>query len=184
MANGHPLKFAFSDAKAMDALAYIACKWDGITPFYIAKVLFFAEKWHLNRYGRPIIADTYIAMPKGPVPSTIKNIVDENFDYLDEPEAFRKMLRVERRGLRRLHSRVKERDIRHLSESDCDCLDEALSFCRGKEVDELSNITHFEKAWKNAPANRAMDYEDFFDDGPDREALLEEARAFAAYGVL
>lgn len=186
MADGPPLKFAFSDAKAIEVLAFVAEKWDGITPFFLAKVLFFAEKWHLNRYGRPIIADTYIAMPHGPVPSAVKNIVDENFEFFEEPETFRKMLRVERvHHLRHLHSRVKSADLMRLSGSDTECLEEAIAFCRAKDFGELSNLTHFEKAWKNAPANRPMAYEDFLDDGnPERDALLEEAKSFAAYGVL
>ena len=59
------IKFAFSDSKALEALAFIASMRPGFTPLFVSKVLFFAEKWHINRYGRPIIADTYIAMVLG-----------------------------------------------------------------------------------------------------------------------
>src|SRR5215471_19270929 len=98
-----PLKFAFNEAKAIETLAFIAETHPNFTPFYVSKVLFFAEKWHLNRYGRPIIADTYIAMPKGPVPSTVKNYLDQNWHWVEEPQAFREAIKIQRgKGLPKL----------------------------------------------------------------------------------
>jgi uncharacterized phage-associated protein len=80
------IMFAFSEAKAFAALAYVASVRPGLTPFYVSKVFYFAEKWHVNQYGRPIVADTYIAMTEGPVPSTIKNYIDANGYWVSEPE--------------------------------------------------------------------------------------------------
>lgn len=77
------LKFPFHETKALEVLAFIAKTSPGLTPLFVSKILFFAEKWHLNRYGRPIIGDTYIAMPRGPVPSAIKNYIDHNWDFPD-----------------------------------------------------------------------------------------------------
>ena len=45
----------------------------------MAKILFYAEKEHINQYARPIIADTYIAMEWGPVPSTIRDMIHLNW---------------------------------------------------------------------------------------------------------
>ena len=77
------LKFRFNEGKAIEALIWIASEWPNITPFYLSKVLFYAEKEHLNKYGRPVIADTYIAMPWGPVPSTIRNYIEGNYLFSD-----------------------------------------------------------------------------------------------------
>jgi uncharacterized phage-associated protein len=66
-----PFRFAIDEAKALEALVLVAKAWPGITPFFVAKVFFLAEKWHLNRFGRPIIGDTYVAMQNGPVPSAV-----------------------------------------------------------------------------------------------------------------
>jgi hypothetical protein len=38
------LKFAFNSAKALEALAYVAHAKPGLTPLYVAKIFFFAEK--------------------------------------------------------------------------------------------------------------------------------------------
>jgi hypothetical protein len=62
--------------------------------------------------------------------------------------------------------------------------EEAIVFCRERSFGALSDLTHQERAWRDAPANGPMDYETFIDDGPNREALLEEVRELAAYGVL
>lgn len=177
-----PLKFPFSFAKALDALAFVANRWQGITPFYVAKVMFFADKWHLNEYGRPVTGDTYIAMPRGPVPSTIRDMVEEKFEFIEEPTNFRNMLRFEKRSYRHVYSNVSDSTLISLSESDKECLEAAIKHCRGKSLSDLSNETHRDKSWANAPANCPMNYVDFFDEA--NSDMLEEAREFAAYGVL
>jgi uncharacterized phage-associated protein len=180
------LKFAFSEAKAIEALAFVAREHPGLTPLYVAKVLFYAEKWHLNRYGRPILADTYIAMPLGPVPSTVKNFIDGNWEWVEKPERLDEAITIDRsRRLPRLMPGKLADDLSTLSESDIQCLSEAIAFCKDKTPEELSALTHFERAWQEADANRAMDYALFIDDdNPHREEILQMARENAAYGVL
>lgn len=180
------IKFAFSNEKALEALAFVANEQPGLSPLFVCKVFFYAEKWHLNRYGRPVIADTYVAMPQGPVPSTIKNFIDKNWDWIEKPEGFDAAISVERhKGLLRLHVAKKRTKFPRLSESDVECLREAIAFCKDKSADELSAATHQEKAWANAEANRPMNYEDFVDDdNPNREAVLEAAHETSKCGVL
>jgi len=168
------LKFAVSSDKAVDALAFVASVEPGMTPKYVSKVMFYAEKWHLNRYGRPIFADTYIAMPQGPVPSTVKNFIDENWLRVEKPEKFDEKVRIEvSKGLRRLHV-TGGPDLNRLSQSDQECLADAVKFCLALSPDELSSISHEEKSWLNADTNRPMDYVDFIDDdNPHRDQVIE-----------
>jgi hypothetical protein len=180
------MKFAFSEDKALEALAFIASRRPDLTPLYIAKILFYAEKWHLNRYGRPIIADTYIAMPKGPVPSTVKDYIEQNWYWTDRPEEFEKAITIDRSGyLPRLQPGTRSPNLLLLSASDIECLNEAISFCASKAPSELSRLAHLEKAWQNAPANGPMSYSDFVDDdNPHRDEILSIANEIAACGVL
>lgn len=181
-----PLKFVFNEAKAVEALAYIASRQAGLAPIFVCKILFFAEKWHLNKFGRPIIADTYIAMPRGPVPSTVKNYIDQNFGWVEEPESLSEAVAIDKaKGWPRLMPGMRPPNMSLFSPSDIECLDAAIEFCRNKRADELSQITHFEKAWREADANRPMDYEKFIDDdNKHRDQILELARENATYGVL
>jgi uncharacterized phage-associated protein len=180
------LKFAFSEGKALEALAFIARESPGLTPFYVSKILFFAEKWHLNRFARPIIADTYIAMPLGPVPSTVKNYLDEDWRWVPQPEGMDDAIKIDRSGkFARLMPAKEQAEKGLLSPSDKNCLKEAIAFCKDKSASQLSTITHFEKAWQSAEANSAMDYENFIDDdNPNKHEIIRIALENAAYAVL
>jgi uncharacterized phage-associated protein len=151
-------------------------------------VLFFAEKYHLNRYARPIVADTFIAMPNGPVPSTLYNFIEGNLDQSGDPDAVTQALEISRERYSRIRAR-RNADLEALSPSDIECLDEAIALCRRYEkpggFTALSSLTHQERAYLAAPTNGTMDYADLIDeDNPEREAILEDACEFAAYGVL
>jgi hypothetical protein len=181
-----PIKFAFNTTKGLEALAFIANEHPGFTPAFVSKVLFFAEKWHINRYGRPIIADTYIATPSGPVPSTIKNFICEKWDWVERPDDFDGAIAVSLdKHMRRLMPGSRRPEASYLSETDMDCLREAVAYCKNKTRDELSYMTHFEKSWRNVEVNSPMNYEDFVDDdNANKNAILEELREIAACGVL
>jgi uncharacterized phage-associated protein len=181
-----PVKFGFNERKALEALALIAELHPGFTPLYIAKILFFAEKWHLNRYGRPIIGDTYIAMPKGPVPSVIRDYLEGNWEWVDQPEDIDNAICIDRSGrLPRLLPGARPPQREYLSESDIECLTEAVDYCKSKSAGELSEITHFEKAWRLAPVNAPMDYLDFVDDeNENSEQIIQEVIDNACCGVI
>jgi Protein of unknown function (DUF4065) len=176
------MRFQFDERKGTEALAYIAEKWPNVTIFFASKVLFFAEKRHLNRYGRPIVADTFVAMTNGPVPSTLYDFVKGNFGLSGDPECFAAAIDASN------HPHLTARrvcDSSVFSGSDIECLDEAIAFCQPKTFSHLSQLTHQERAWADTPTNSAMDYELFIDAGnPMRDAIIAEAREFAAYGVL
>lgn len=180
------IKFAFNDEKALAALAFIASVKSGLTPFYVSKILFLAEKWHINKFGRPIIGDTYIAMPRGPVPSTIKNFIDENWNWLEKPEAYDVAIAIDKSGpYRRLMAGNGKPAVHLLSETDISCLRDSIQFCVGKTQQTLSDLTHFEKSWQKAENNGAMDLEDFVDDdNPHRDEIINELRIGAQCSVL
>ena len=51
---------------------------DDVTQYVILKSLFLADKSHLNKYGRPITFDNYVAMMAGPVPTLAYDLLKEN----------------------------------------------------------------------------------------------------------
>jgi Protein of unknown function (DUF4065) len=178
------LRFQFDEKKGVEALVYTASQWPGITAFFASKALFFAEKFHLNKYARPIVADTFVAMPSGPVPCAISEFIEGRLDNAGDPDAITAALSFGRDRYPRVTA-LREADKQLLSPSDIECLDEAIAFCRARGFRTLSNLTHQERAWRDAPVNGPMDYEAMIDaDNPNREAVLQDAREFAAYGVL
>ena len=154
------MRFQFDEKKGVEALTYVASQWPGVTAFYASKVLFFAEKAHLNTYGRPIVADTFIAMPSGPVPSTLYDFIKGQLDQAGDPEAITKALAISRDPYPRVTA-IRAADLDALSASDIECLDEAIAFCRRfatapRGFTALSNLTHQERAWFEATPSRLL----------------------------
>lgn len=178
--------FKFNEKKAAEALAYVATKWDNITQFYAAKVLFFAEKQHINKYARPIVADTFIAMKDGPVPTKVYDLFKGNFLGIKERQFFDDAVTFKKTGWTLWSMKAKRQpDLSLLSETDINCLDAAIEFCRGKEKNELSEISHKDPSWKETKRNRSMDYSLMVDnDNPHRSEILEELNDFSKYGIL
>ena len=56
-------------------ILYVASKLQETTFHRIVKLLYFADKLHLERYGRFITGDRYIAMEYGPVPSNVYDML-------------------------------------------------------------------------------------------------------------
>ncbi len=176
------IRFQFDEKKALEALVFIAQEWPGITAFYGAKCAFIADKRHLNKYGRPVIGDRYIAMDNGPVPSAVYDWFKGNLERFADPKAIVEAIDFRRNGkLVEAHAKRKP-DVGIFSPSDIDALRDAVSYCRRHGVGKLSRITHDDPAWKAASLNAEMDPA-LMIEGDNREEIVEAAEEFAAYGV-
>jgi len=69
----HP--FVFKAEKSVEAILYIAQNVKQPTFHSISKMMYFADKVHLEKYGRFICGDNYVAMKHGPVPSGTYDIL-------------------------------------------------------------------------------------------------------------
>ena len=66
------VRYEISYDKAIEVLVWLANTKPGIDIYHVCKVLFYADKSHINKYLRPIIGDYYIKMDYGPVPSGVQ----------------------------------------------------------------------------------------------------------------
>jgi uncharacterized phage-associated protein len=67
--------FPFDHEKAKEALLYVASRAPIPDRFHICKILYFADKYHLDKYARFIYGDVYAAMRNGPVPSRAYDLI-------------------------------------------------------------------------------------------------------------
>ena len=176
------LRFLFNEKRGLEALVYIATKWPGVTVLVFSKILFFAEKKHMNEYGRPIVGDSFVAMHAGPVPSALYDFIKGKLDLASDPQAILAALNVGKEYGRPLKAR-REPDTALFAPSDIECLDAAIDFCRDKAPFSLSDQTHLDPAWAKAERNGEIDYADMLY-GENRDEKLVDAQDFAAYGVL
>ncbi|MCL2102092.1 MAG: Panacea domain-containing protein [Fibromonadales bacterium] len=61
------IKFKMNKQKAIECVLWLIQRGEN-DMYRIWKMLFAAEKYHLNKYGRPITGDKYLAMQYGTVP--------------------------------------------------------------------------------------------------------------------
>jgi len=120
-------------AKVREAILHIIHETDArdrrVTQFDILKTLFLADRSHLNKYGRPITFDEYVAMKDGPVPSLAYDVLKGALGGLREAEIEKPLWVARPAGARSFHfmkaARQASEDI--LSESDIEELNEALT---------------------------------------------------------
>ena len=141
--------------KLEETLLYIANKKPGMGFIQVFKIIFFAEEKHLARHGRMIVGDKYKAMPRGPVPSHLYNVLrtlrgENNWVNVD---TFSKRIEVVD------HHFIYPKDIPNtdfLSMTDLECLDESFEENKDYGPWELSEKSHG-TAWQSAELNQTID---------------------------
>ena len=178
------MAFPFSHRKTTQALNFFA-RQEGceISKLKALKLVYFADRYHLRRFGRPITGDEYHAMPYGPVASGAKDLAEMDDFLSDEERAYgAQFLAPVDRHTYRSTAEVAERV---LSESDREALAWAWAKFGHMEWFALADYTHRYPEWKRHEAALAsgretrvpMRYRDFFDDpedGSDPCHLLDE----------
>ncbi len=61
--------------KIVEILLYLAHKRPNADHYQAIKLLYLADKMHLNSYGRPITFETYYALPYGPIGTHALNMI-------------------------------------------------------------------------------------------------------------
>ena len=160
----------FDAEKAIEVLLYIAERSPNL--YHALKVLYFADKDHLSKYGRLICGDSYVAMSKGPVPSgtydLIKYIRDGYSWSVCSVEGIEDAFEMDGHSIRPL----RDADTEFLSESDIECLDDAIAQYGNMRVGHLMAQSH-DDAWRSADQNDIMSLEAIARTLPDADALLE-----------
>ena len=127
---------------------------DAVTQHDISTVIFFADRSHLNRYGRPITFDNYVAMETGPTPVTAFEILDENENALRRLGVLPLWSKVPAPELGRGNFVYRKPERRAtndvLSESDMEELSSALTFIKSRSVWEIRRLTLEDRAYLSA----------------------------------
>lgn len=143
----------YDPEKAVHALVYIAKKLGGVADIYkVLKIVFFADKRHLERYGRLIFGDIYIAMDHGPVPSGAYDAVKHvrGTAVWCKPHSLATKA-LQAKGMNIIP--LIEPDLDLFSDSDVECLDEAIEECRHLTFRELRKKSHEDPAFKKSNTN-------------------------------
>src|SRR5207245_2507280 len=116
------IDFQVNYSKALEAVLYVLKQRRAVDLYATLKIIFEADKIHLNEHGRPVTGDRYIKMEYGTVPSFI-------YDMFKNDPLGLSALNIDKYPFRQVgHRLVAERapDLDQLSESDIEALDRGI----------------------------------------------------------
>jgi uncharacterized phage-associated protein len=174
------IHFRNNASKSLEVILWFAQKRPGIDFHAILKLLFFADKEHLNEYGRPIVGGAYNALPYGPVSQPTYDILKR------EPLAMEVLgagdgLPFEVKGSYRVH-RTRDADLKKLSRSDVAVLEKIWGEYGHLDFDGLTEVSHRHPAYKNAEAEgrQRMLYEEFLEGDRAGPEFVSDLRSVAS----
>jgi uncharacterized phage-associated protein len=178
------IRYRINYAKAIETIVWLANQKPGIDIYHVAKILFYADKKHINRYARPIIGDTYICADYGPLPSGVHDLITESSwlspDYL---AVIADSLIIQRSPYVKIGA-ARKPNMEYFSETDIECLKEALKEYRNKSFEELKKLTHNERCYLETDLNQPIDYALMVErDNPNREEILKKMSETSPYIV-
>lgn len=179
------IRFRFDPEKLVQALAYFSkLGVQNLDTMKSAKLLYFADKLHLQRYGRPILGDDYYCMKHGPIPTLSLNIIQATIagtEAADGTDLMHEFFDVRKGEYAQLVAK-KEPDLEVFSASDLEVLEEVAQKYGSKTAWQLRELVHQEPDVKAADHRRVaegrgsvpMPFETFLDE--TATAMLEVMR--------
>jgi uncharacterized phage-associated protein len=166
------LRQRFDPRKAIEAILYVASHTADV--YTVLKVLYFADKAHLSRYGRFITGDVYVAMRHGPVPSGAYDLIKQarGDGWVACSAPVEQAFQVEQKSVRPLRSA----NMMLLSASDVECLDESIAQYGHLSFSKLKAISHKDAAYQASDENDRIPVEAIAATLPDSSALLDYLR--------
>ncbi len=170
----HP--FVFKAEKSVETILYIVQSVEQATFHRISKVMYFADKIHLERYGRFICGDSYVAMKHGPVPSGTYDILkvtrgnhNNSFPLLPHINFSHQAFTVVEKFIVKP---LRPASLDYLSESDLECLDKAIEIYGRLSFRQLTDLSH-DQAWQAVDENDCLNIEQIVSTLTNAENLLD-----------
>ncbi len=160
------ITFDFRPEKFANSVAYLVSLRPGLTKKQLCKLLYLADKEHLLKYGRTITGDRYYALEQGPIPTKGLDAMNLKGDKRNI-EALLKFGRLS--GW--VFCLSQQPDLKPLSRSDIEVLNQISDQFGGSPAWQLEKITHEEAAYKKAQPNGPMSFELFFEGHAESELL-------------
>src|SRR5690348_16910019 len=134
-------KQTFDREKAVEAIKYIAKNTPNPDIYWVLKIIYHANKYHLERYGRLIFGDSFVALRYGPVPSGSYDLLKDARNFRGMPEYHPAIGEFEVHGKNRVVA-LQEANLDVFSDSDLHCLDRAIQKFGPMPFKELCDASH------------------------------------------
>ena len=129
--------------KIENVILYILQKFDdGVDYIKLFKILYFAQRDYLSRFGKPIVPETFKARMHGPIPTltnkVIKNVEEGSYNNFPDLKEFMDSIKV-------IDQKVfaqKKPDLDFIAKKEREYLDKWFDYCKDKESYALSDESH------------------------------------------
>ncbi len=133
-------------ATIVEALHYILSKVKSAGKIKLIKLIYLADKYHLLHYGRTVTNDDYYAMERGPVGTTVKDVLSLDKEMLAKEYKYIARLIAVDEG-KYVANPVAHLQYDHLSDTDKEALDLVIEKFGKKTGAQLTTYTHKYPEW-------------------------------------
>ena len=166
--------------KIVNALVYLARQsgQESLNKLKAIKLLYFADRYHIRKYGRAVTNDQYFGMKLGPVGSIAKDITELSDVFEDTELAYLKSF-IQRVGLHEFKV-ARDFDRMAFSESDIEALNFSIKYFSRFDKYALAELSHAYPEWQKYERKLEdttrfpMMYEDFFSDPIANDPYLKK----------
>lgn len=128
----------------------------------LMKLFYFLDFNHLKKYGLPVTYDTYYKLEHGPIPSVIKNIIDEASENIEGSELsdtiyFKTPNGTIMRQCRPVRNFTKK-DKSFFTKSEQEVLKAVCIKYNKYSTRKIEKSSHSESAWKNSEYAQKIQY--------------------------
>lgn len=189
-----PLEFRPKYDKIVELLLYLAHRKPGADKYQAVKFFYLADKAHLERYGRPITQERYVALDYGPVASTALDLLNgdkwtmRKVGITELPFETEKVTREGKSEILVIKKPRRDVDFDLFSKSDLRVFDEILAEYGDRSFNDLYEITHshtaYKRAWDSRPTGAraaGMLYEEMIESPERRKEIVEDLETVASF---
>ena len=189
------IQFNINPQKTIEAIAWCLDQAGPKDLLFVLKWLFYTDKYHLQKYARPVTGDVYINLKHGPTPNwayeSLKGKIGDPVlaDMLADTFIVRAV-----GPKKKIIEGKRHPNVGYFSVSDIEEMKRAFDFCQKVICDNidfpdpvfyLCEETHKEEAWKRTNSRQKLDFELFIDeDTPNRDELISHMKEVSAWLAL
>jgi uncharacterized phage-associated protein len=166
--------------KLIDILSIFSNHNQDLTKMRISKLLYFIDKYHLQKYGQVVLDDRYYRLPKGPIPGLTLNLLNEFFDpefkfAVTDNKINKIYLSEYLKATGRFRLKMKKvGNFAALSESEVEIINKVLEDFGALSTEDLVDESHKDASWLKTDEPNEIDYCLFLDGMPeDKKKLVE-----------
>jgi uncharacterized phage-associated protein len=163
----------FNAEKAIEVILYIAKRAPIPDIYHVLKIMYFSDKEHLQKYGRLICDDSYVAMLHGPVPSGAYDIVKSV-----RGDGYSKVESTAKESFKIVDDKIlplRDENAALLSESEEECLNKAVKKYGELSFKRLKKQSH-DKAFTSVDENDRISIESIAETLKDGRLIIEHLK--------